>query len=403
MIRGGVLLLVATIGVGPASAQGLEEPVEQLAPETNPAVRAALELPRTEPKHFLAAVLALMDLGRPELARPILDELRALPLTDAERAALVAEFGSYRMLTLARAKSLAPAGGEFAEACMAAAGKSVPAVVRPSLDAQRAAERAAQIASVPEDADAATLSGLLSEALKQNRPWAAQRAAELIGRSKEASVLYLASPHPAPLVEALQHPNRRLRFAALEAIMALHPAMPFAGSSLVPKALRHYSTAGNVRRAVVAMPNETDATTLAGRLRGLGYAAEATNRGAPAVARAQESVDTELVIVDMDIDRANVRDVLYALRTDPTTGETPVALIATGRRLADGRRLAREHARVLAYPRPQTDHAVADLVARLQELAAPDALTAQERAALAEKARQWLGEREPTKTDGTDR
>ena len=44
--------------------------------ETNPAVRAAVELPRTEPKHYVSAILALVDLGRPELATPILKELQ---------------------------------------------------------------------------------------------------------------------------------------------------------------------------------------------------------------------------------------------------------------------------------------------------------------------------------------
>jgi CheY-like chemotaxis protein len=324
-------------------------------------------------------------------------------MTDEQRAALVEEFGSYRMLKLSRAESLAPAGGEFAEACMAAAGKNIPAVALPSDEKNREIERAEQIASVPADADAATLSGILAKALKRGRPWAAQRAAELIGRSEDASVLYIDSPNPAPLVEALEHPNPRVRFAALEAIMALAPSAPFAGSSLVPKTLAHFATGANERRAVVAMPNEVQGTTLAGRLRNLGFAAESTNRGAPAVTLAQQSADVELVLVDMDIDRANVRDVLYALRTHPATGQTPIGLLAAGSRMYDARRLADEHTRVLAYPRPQSDEALADLVAHLQELAAADALTPQERAAMAEKARQWLGEHAPRNTDGTDR
>jgi len=402
MIRGCVILLAATMSVGSALAQQSEAPVEQLAPETNPAVRAALELPRTEPKHYLAAVLALLDLGRPELAKPILDELHGLQLNDAQRAELAAEFGSYRLLKLSRAELLAPVGGQFAEACMAAAGKNVPAVAEPSEDKVREAERARQIASVPEDVDAATLSGILAEAMRRGRPWAAERAAEHLGRSEDASVLHVDSPRPAPLVAALEYPSPRVRFAALRAIMQLKPSAPFAGSSLVPKALTHFATGANERRAVVAMPNEVQATALAGRLRNLGFAAESANRGAPALTLAQASADTEFVLVDMDIDRANVRDVLYALRTHPATGEVPIAVLATGGRLYDARRLADEHTRVLAYPRPQTDKAVADLVARLQELAAADALTPQERAALGEQARQWLGAHSAP-TDGTDR
>jgi hypothetical protein len=94
---------------------------EKLAPETNPAVRAAVEMPRTEPKHYVSAVLALVDLGRPELAVPILKELQGLNLSDEQRAALVNDFGSRRMLQLSKTAALAPDGGQFADACMTAA------------------------------------------------------------------------------------------------------------------------------------------------------------------------------------------------------------------------------------------------------------------------------------------
>lgn len=89
--------------------------------ETNPAVRAALELPRETPADHFQAIVWLIDLGRPELAKPILEELTKLQLTDAQRAELVAQFGSRDMLRLARAKELAPAGAAFADACTAAA------------------------------------------------------------------------------------------------------------------------------------------------------------------------------------------------------------------------------------------------------------------------------------------
>ena len=50
---------------------------------------AALELPRKEPADYFQAIGWLIDLGRPELAKPILDELAKLQMTDAQRAALV--------------------------------------------------------------------------------------------------------------------------------------------------------------------------------------------------------------------------------------------------------------------------------------------------------------------------
>ena len=46
--------------------------------ETNPAVRSALEMPRKEPRDYVQAILWLVDLGRPELAKPILADLAKL-------------------------------------------------------------------------------------------------------------------------------------------------------------------------------------------------------------------------------------------------------------------------------------------------------------------------------------
>ncbi len=113
----------------PASAQQTparppaeaSSPEDSLALETNPAVLSALELPRTEPQHYLSAVLALVNLKRPELAAPILKELTDLQLNQDQLAALVDQFGSHRLLELSRTTALAPAAQEFADAAMAAA------------------------------------------------------------------------------------------------------------------------------------------------------------------------------------------------------------------------------------------------------------------------------------------
>ncbi|MEX0613760.1 MAG: hypothetical protein WD229_16695, partial [Pirellulales bacterium] len=114
-----LLCCAATFGQPPAQTPSPDTGSPVL--ETNPAVRAALELPRKTPAEHFQAILWLIDLGRPQLAKPILEELTKLQLTDEQRASLVAEFGSRSMLQLARTAELAPAGATFADACMAAA------------------------------------------------------------------------------------------------------------------------------------------------------------------------------------------------------------------------------------------------------------------------------------------
>ena len=548
-------------------------PPEQLVPETNPAVLAALEFPRTKPADYLETVLTLADLKRPELAAPILKELAALNLNDEQRAALVTEFGSHRLLELARNPALAPAGAEFAEACMtaaetrardpqrlaqlleqatagdknaratarfdlAAAGEpaviaAVEALARETNPERRTPLSAALVAMNPAsidpllgmlsttdpalrrdvirilkamhvtlakpfivaDTSTATAERLLDDAIGRNKrgmrsfvtdendmaaiwhwddaakkltatrypiaeaqtiwsarlaieyarlrpdqrlvqcqalvlgleadaltgrrtpavdkllaeadgemlnmvlaasmrhdfPRAAVAAADRLGKLGDTAVLYTVSPNAAPLAEALIFPNRRVRFAALTAIMTLDPSASFPGASRVPETLGYFATGASESRAIVAMPVAAQATTLAGRLAALNITGEPASRGAAAVALAQRSADLELILVDADINGPGIRDVLYALRSEPATGQVPIGLLATGSRLDVAHNIADQHQRVVAFPRPQTDAALAELVDRLRAASGREKDSPQERAAMAGQSLEWLG------------
>jgi hypothetical protein len=555
------------------SADAEAEPVQPLL-ETNPAVRSALDMPRKEPRDFVQSILWLIDLGRPELAKPMLAELSKLKVTDAQRIAIVTEFGSQGMLHLANAKELAPEGATFAEACMAAANAAannpqriaalvkqlsdpsaeVRTVARNDLavtgqigvtavletlaqetDPQRraalmaavklmhpladgpllamldtndanlradvsmllqqravpqsapflaadsaAAERAlatainnykhgtppfavdesnqvelwkwddaakklssarlpadeAQVVwiarladelsrirpdsladqqqalvlrlestgltkhAVPDNktistaalaqADPQVLSASLADALKANYSHAALALVEALGKRGDVGILLTTDGKPSPLADALTSPDRRVRFAALKAIMALNPAAPYPGSSRVPEALTWFAGSTGEQQAVVAMPQGATAGDLAGQLAAHKLFAEPVNRGRDAVVVAQAMPDLELILVDMDILLPNIREVVYELRINPTTGDIPIALLAADGRLDAAKRIAAEHTRVIAVPRPHTTDALTNTVENLIKLAARDGVPADERAAQAEQAKKWL-------------
>jgi CheY-like chemotaxis protein len=241
-------------------------------------------------------------------------------------------------------------------------------------------------------ADASLLSAVLSDAMKGNRPQAAATAAELLGQRGDASVLYSRGPQPAPLADALVYPDRRVRFAALAAIMALDPSSPFPGASRVPEALGYFATGANGRQAVVAMPAADQTTTLTGMLNHIGIEADPATRGGSAVQLARQSADLELLLVDVDVQSPGIRDVLYALRSDPATGRIPIGLMATGERLETARQLAAEHQRVVAFSRPQTDQALAAIVEQLSQISGRHRLSPAQRAAMAGQAVAWLGD-----------
>ncbi len=535
--------------------------------ETNPAVLAALEWPRERPADALRAVLVLVDLDRPLLAKPVLDELAGRNLSPAEQAALVAEFGSYRMLQLAQNQDLAPAAVTFAEACMAAASSQAtdpirlaeliaqlgnasaavrhtavvelkaagqtgvkafleslaqeadphqradelaaaaalrPLVDRPLLamldtsdiqlrgevgelllrlrvtsavplvaagnsasgetalqqalaDYQRGtqpfavneanhvelwhwddatktlssatyspdaarilwmARLARQLSQMrPDDriylrravaldleaaglsqtaphvnlhgADMPLLNAVLAAALADSYAHAAAAVCDELGRRGDAGVLITHDGQPSPLADALQNANRHVRFAALAAIMTLDPQAPYPGSSRVPEALEYFARGTGRHAGLVAMPTTAAAADVAGKLTAAGIEGEASNIGRDVATMARQSADLELALIDMDIHAPGVRQVLYELRTTTPAGELPVALLAADGRLEAAHRLAEEHQRVIAVPRPHTAEAVAHIADQLRAIAPPNAVTAEERALEAVEAVVW--------------
>ena len=96
---------------------------------------------------------------------------------------------------------------------------------------------------------------VLEYAMAHGHPAAATAAARLLGQIGKADELLYQGDKPAPLVQAVQDPDRRLRMAALEAIVRLKPSKPFAGSSYVPAALGFFAASSGVRHALVGGPN----------------------------------------------------------------------------------------------------------------------------------------------------
>jgi CheY-like chemotaxis protein len=533
-------------------------------------------MPRKKPADYLQAILWLIDLGRPELAKPILADLTKLELTDAQRQELVDQFGSGSMLKLSRSKELAPEGAAFADACMAVASaitnnpqriatliqqlsdpspeirllaqhdlaatgpKAAAATLEtfakepdrnhrgalaagiiamhPFVDgmllamldthdpvvradvadllrelqvpqaqpliaaSNSAAEReiltalssyergtpvfvadqdnqvelwqwndaTKQLASLrvpaaeariiwmsklartltqlqPQNpnyqrralvlaweaessnqtprnwpvnpkfisqADPRFLNEVLTESLKNNHPHAAISAINALAGRRDPGVLMSPDGKPSPLASALASPNRNVRFAALTAIMALDPTSPYPGSSRVPEALAWFAGSGDERRALVAMPTHAAATNLAGQLASLKLTAEATNNGRELLAMARDTTDVEAILVDMDILSPHIREVLYELRMNPTTGEVPIAILAAEGRLEAAKKLAEEHQRVIAVPRPHSDGVLTSIVKQLAVLADGDAIPANERVAQATQAKIWLAKLE---------
>lgn len=234
------------------------------------------------------------------------------------------------------------------------------------------------------------LNDVLADALAQRYYDAVVAAADELGRRRDSSVLYAADGQPAPLACALGAANRHVRFAALRAIMAMEPASPFPGSSRVAEALAWFAGGTGERQAIVAMPTNLQASDLVGMLAAHDIAAEAANRGRQAIDAATALSDLEMIFIDMDIVGPDVRQVLYELRISVTTGDVPIVILAASNRLEAAQRLAAEHRRVIAVPRPHSGDALRHVLDQLVTIAARDVSSPEFRATQAAAAMGWL-------------
>ncbi len=87
--------------------------------------------------------------------------------------------------------------------------------------------------------------------------------------------------------------------AALEAIVALQPQAPFAGSSHVLESLAYLAASSGGRRALVVSPNTETLEEWVGVLKFRNIAADSAATGREAVRMALRCPDYELVVIDM--------------------------------------------------------------------------------------------------------
>jgi hypothetical protein len=240
--------------------------------------------------------------------------------------------------------------------------------------------------------DAKAMNEVLKYAMAHERPKAAATAAWLLGKGGKAKELLYEGITPAPLVVALQSPDRRVRMAALEAVVRLQPTEPFAGAGLVPKALGFFAASSGHRHALVAAPSLAEARDLAGMLSMAGFETDAFTAGSELLFQAAKSPDYELALIDVTIDHPVVGILLQQLRHDPRTAWLRVGLIARSGYSEKAERLAATDRLSKAFARPHDDKAFRWQLDQLGMLAPEEFVGFEERQRQAAKALDLLTE-----------
>lgn len=276
------------------------------------------------------------------LAARVADDLYALKVSDASAASAALHLKLLTNLELAKVL----------------AGLSQP------LPIEANTAGAAAMAAGPQ-----VVSQVLSDAIARGRIPAALAAAEVLGQLGDSSVLFATGDAPAPLAEALSHPDRRLRFTAALAAVKLAPGKSFPGASRVAEILGRAAATTGSSYVLIGHPRGADAQSLVAYMNGLGYEGQAAYIGRALAEEAFVNPDFEFVLVGDAIDLPPVLELVQWLRRDYRTAYLPIGVMARNDQLDRFTFALRDDPHTTVFPRLHSTEVAATEVQKLLAIA----------------------------------
>lgn len=217
--------------------------------------------------------------------------------------------------------------------------------------------------------DPSKIERTLQYALRTNLIPTAIAAAETMGHIGTVEILNGYQGQPRPLARALRHRNRRIRFAAAQAIMQIAPTGPFAGAADTQDFMVHLIGTHGSSRALVVHTRNDEANRLAGLLRDAGYEADIVETGREALKQVAAMPDYELVFISDAVSRWS--EWVQQLRRDVHSGALPIGIVARGLAIGRAENFALHDDLTIAYPMPQGRPNMTALVSELAQLKEP--------------------------------
>ena len=194
------------------------------------------------------------------------------------------------------------------------------------------------------------------------------------------------------LTRVLRHPNRRVRFAAVRAIMAVDPRSPYAGSSFFQDALIELATAGGSPNVIVAMSRRDAQDNLIGKLNSFGFTVRSTNQGTRLLELASRTSDVDVVFLSDSISRPTARETIQRLRHHHFTAQVPIVLTARRDNLVQAERIAAIDPAEMTFVVPEfvSDEALSSVLENAESLVRDTSVSPAQRLTQARDALSWL-------------
>lgn len=250
----------------------------------------------------------------------------------------------------------------------------------------RQPDGAAEIAS---KAGLNVIHDVFQQAMETDQIAAAIAAAEVLGTIGSPVLLESHGNDHAPLIKALFHANRRLRFTALETILLLDSKKPYPGSSHVSDALGYFAGSRGRRTAFIGHPLPARGQFITGLLNQAGYHAEKVHLGKSLIELVRKQTDCDLVLISNTISSPTIGEIIQRFRDDPRTASISIGILANPEDLERVKMLATMDPLTEVVGRPHTVENLAFYLARLEHLSSIHHVGVEERIAQARKTMQW--------------
>jgi CheY-like chemotaxis protein len=233
---------------------------------------------------------------------------------------------------------------------------------------------------------------LLADSMRTGHVVTAIAAAQVLAEIGTTDLLYNRGAQPAVIVEAANHPEARLRYAALVAIVKWQPPRPYPGSSMVVQNLAWAASSSGARRVLAIDTQPEEARRLASLLAAQGFEGDVALHPRDVLPQLTASSDYELVLVDFLLAKANVDELIQQIRRDPRTALVPIGLVTEPADQLRANRIALRDPRVQVIIRPVDAAAMEFQALPLLERTSPLAVPVPERLAHTQQAIVWLGQ-----------
>ncbi len=228
----------------------------------------------------------------------------------------------------------------------------------------------------------------LDYSLKNEHDAAAIGAMELMGDLCHSG---LASGNRwTALTRPLQHPNRRIRYAAVRAIMKIDPRRQYAGASFFLEALTDLANASGSPGAVVGLARRDANDSVSGLLSSLGFSVAQVNEAGPLLNLARKSSDYDVLFLSDSVSGPTASETIQVLRKNHRTKRMPIVLMVRPGGIERAKRIAAIDAMTTVLPEFADEQALIAKLEEVEKMVAGKAVSPARRLEQARDAIAWL-------------